>query len=147
MITLAAIAFGSPAYAAALELRQAVLRTPLSLVLSAADTAGEDTQQHFGTYAPDGVLVGCVVLRPLPGGGYRLRQMAVAPAHQRQGIGRLLVQGAETWARAAGATHIELHARVTAVPFYQRLGYTLDHAASTWLEVTIPHQQMAKRLA
>jgi GNAT superfamily N-acetyltransferase len=57
--------------------------------------------------------------------GYRawVEDLAVAPGHRSQGIGALLLGAARDWARARGATHLELdsaEARADAHRFYER---------------------------
>ena len=53
--------------------------------------------------------------------------MAVAPQHQRRGIGRRLVESAEQWLRSEGASYIRVttasHRAETAHRFYPALGY------------------------
>jgi ribosomal protein S18 acetylase RimI-like enzyme len=50
----------------------------------------------------------------------------VDPAYRRQGIGRALIQAAETWAKAQGYAQIGLQVFTTnqpAIDLYQQLGY------------------------
>ncbi|WP_373542570.1 GNAT family N-acetyltransferase [Chamaesiphon sp.] len=50
----------------------------------------------------------------------------VAPTHRRQGIGRALMEYAQTWAKAQGYTQIGLQVFTTnqpAIDLYQQLGY------------------------
>jgi ribosomal protein S18 acetylase RimI-like enzyme len=53
----------------------------------------------------------------------QIRYMAVETAHQRRGLGSLLLRELERAARGWGKTTIILHAREGAVPFYRRHGY------------------------
>ena len=55
-----------------------------------------------------------------------IEDMVVAPAYRRAGIGRLLMADIESWARAQGATRLQLLADRTnfdALDFYDRLGW------------------------
>jgi ribosomal protein S18 acetylase RimI-like enzyme len=55
--------------------------------------------------------------------------LAVAPSHQRQGIGRMLMVAAEDWLRAEGAPKIQLMVRddnTDARGFYAALGYAVQ---------------------
>jgi GNAT superfamily N-acetyltransferase len=74
-----------------------------------------------------------------------MRQVAVLPQLQGQGIGTMLVQYSENLARQAGFQRMILHARETAVPFYEKLGYA--RVGNLFEEVTIRHWKMEKHLA
>lgn len=55
-----------------------------------------------------------------------LYYLAVAPARQRQGVGRMLVTAAEQWLVARGVPKVQLMVRETngaVAAFYQRLGF------------------------
>ena len=60
-------------------------------------------------------------------------------------MGQQLIAAAEAAAKAAGYTHIILHARTTATGFYQKLGYSIE--GGLFKEVGIPHLHMQKQLA
>lgn len=53
----------------------------------------------------------------------RIRAMFVLPSHARRGIGRLIIERAESEARAAGFTTCELMATLPGVPLYRACGY------------------------
>lgn len=75
--------------------------------------------------AVDGDLVGVVVLEH-ESDGMLLENVAVAPAAQGRGLGRMLIAHAEQVARAAGCTRIRLYTHVTMVEniaLYGRLGF------------------------
>ena len=74
-----------------------------------------------------------------------MRQVAVSPRAQGQGIGRALTEFAEDLARRRGFSRMTLHARAIAVPFYEKLGY--QRVGDEFEEVTIPHWSMQKALA
>lgn len=142
-ITIRQIAFGSPEWATATELRRAVLRRPLGLDYSPADLAAESGDMLFAAYEDDRV-VGVVMLRPEAPGHGKLRQMAVAESMRGRRIGEQLVTALEKHARTLGTRHIGLASREVAVGFYERLGYTADGPQFT--EVTVPHRHMSKNI-
>jgi GNAT superfamily N-acetyltransferase len=81
--------------------------------------------QIFFAVEGDSVLGTCAVLK-LATGKMELAKMAVAPAAQGRGIGRLLGEAAIAFAKAAGATRLVLvsNSRLTpALTLYQRLGF------------------------
>lgn len=138
-----AVAFGSALYRSAVAFRDEHLRRPLGLATSAADLDGEGAQIHI--VASDGdAVVGTVVLKPATGARVKLRQMAVDPDRRGTGLGRRLVRFAEAAAAARGFLDIEMSARVSARLFYEGLGYRA--VGDEFLEVTVPHVTMVKRL-
>jgi ribosomal protein S18 acetylase RimI-like enzyme len=137
------VAHASAAYDSLVELRREVLRRPLGLDFTAAQLAVEGGQLHLGAW--DGErAVGCLAL--LMGGAReaRMRQVAVAPDARGRGIGRLLVAESEAEARRRGAARMTLHARQSAVAFYERLGYRVE--GEPFAEVGLPHRSMTKVL-
>jgi GNAT superfamily N-acetyltransferase len=70
--------------------------------------------------------------------------MAVLSGLQGKGIGRVLMTFAENIARDRGYRKINMHARKTAVGFYEKLGYSIS--GPEFEEVTIPHFEMEKEL-
>lgn len=142
-VTIREVAFGSRLYDLAVGFRDRHLRQPLGLSLDAADLAGEERQIHVVALM-DGAVVGTVVLKPCGPTLLKLRQMAVAPAIGRTGLGRRLVGFAEAVARGRGCEHVEMSARTSARGFYEKLGY--GAVGPVFTEVTVPHIRMLKRL-
>jgi ribosomal protein S18 acetylase RimI-like enzyme len=138
------ISFGSGQYLAARALRQSVLRAPLGLPLSDDDLLGEDSQLHFGLFNDDDELVACVIAVPDGAEKVRVRQTAVAPEYQRQGLASRMMRELEAKLRALGVELVTLHARQSAISFYRNLGY--ESVGPEFMEVTLPHQKMVKYL-
>jgi predicted GNAT family N-acyltransferase len=141
--TICEIAHGSPEYWATVDLRDVILRKPLGLRFAPDELAAEKDSRHIACYLGD-TLIGCLVLQPIGGGDVRMKQVAVVPKWRRRGIGRAMVEYSEALARRIGFTRMVLHARDTAVAFYETLGYA--KTGDRFVEVTIPHWPMAKRL-
>jgi GNAT superfamily N-acetyltransferase len=137
------VPYAGPDYQAAVALRRAVLRTPLGLDFTEDQLAADAADTHFAAF-DGGRLVGAVVMTPYKAETVKLRQMAVSPEAQGQGVGAALLQAFEAHARAAGLTGITLAARVTAQTFYARNGYTAE--GDVFEEVTLPHIRMTKAL-
>ena len=137
------VPLGVPEYAAAIRLREEILRKPLGLVLSPEELSAEPECHHFVGLAGTEVIA-TLLLKPLDAQTVKMRQVAVAPALRRSGVGAGLVRFAEQFARELGFQTIVAHARETAVGFYQRLGYAVE--GETFLENTIPHRRVSKAL-
>lgn len=140
---VAQIGPGDPGYQQVLELRDRILRRPLGLSLFDENLEAERTQCTLAAWHAD-ELVGCVMLQPQPDDWQKLRQMAVADNWQGKGAGRCLVDAAELTTLEMGSSGIRLHARMTAVPFYERCGY--ESVGDVFEEVGIPHMLMQKKL-
>jgi len=142
-VELRAIVHGSLEYEAEIALRASILRQPLGLSFSPDELAAEAGSHHIGCYV-DGELVGCLVLKPIGARRIQMRQVAVDERVKGRGFGRMMVEYSEDFARKRGFEEMTLHARETAVPFYERLGYT--KLGEPFTEQTIPHRVMVKGL-
>jgi GNAT superfamily N-acetyltransferase len=125
-------------------LRHAVLRP--GLPLGVLDAPAEDARAT-DIAAWDGErVVGCARVFPEPFGdasdAWRLRGMAVDPARQGQGIGRLVLAEAVETARAGGASLLWADARTTALRFYAANGF--DRVGEEFLhgESGLPHYKI-----
>lgn len=137
------IPFGTPDYQQALDLRHFVLRKPLNLSFGQDQINKEAADYHLGAFFK-AHLAGCIVLSAYPGDTIKFRQMAIDKTHQGQGIGKALLQEAESIAKAEGFTTIFLHARRAVSGFYEHMGYTRE--GDFFKEVTIWHIKMTKKL-
>ena len=89
---------------------------------------------------PDLFLIGVIdgeVVASVMGGyeGHRgwVNYLAVSPTHQRQGLGRLMMQAIETALHQKGCPKINLQVRSTnqaVIAFYAALGYGDDYVVS-----------------
>jgi ribosomal protein S18 acetylase RimI-like enzyme len=94
----------------------------------------------------DGTLAGVARLHPSGPGQAQVRAVAVHPAWQGHGVGQQLMTYLEEYATANGFTDCILHARESAVPFYEKIGYEIVAPSHTLFGV-IPHFLMRKSLA
>ncbi|MEJ0022043.1 MAG: GNAT family N-acetyltransferase [Alphaproteobacteria bacterium] len=123
VIELRIIETTSPIYPSQQRLRDEVLRKPLGRQLSAADIDRDRAGAHF-VAVREGEVVACVGLYPDGPGKVRLRQMAVSPALQGQGVGLRVLTFAEDW-RAGGAS-----SRSRRTPVFPRRAFTNAPATS-----------------
>ncbi len=142
-MALRIITHGSAEYLQMLRLRMDMLRAPLGLSFDENDLEQEKNDWLLAS-VEDQQMTGCCVLTPLDDQTLRLRQMAVPKNLQAKGIGRSLIRFAETLALDLGYRRMILHARKTAMGFYEKMGYVAT--GSEFTEVGIPHYVMEKML-
>lgn len=137
------IDYGTPEYHQMIDLRMQILRTPLGLSFTKEDLEKEQNDMLLGCFDEE-QLEGCCLLTEVEPSTVKLRQMAVLYGLQGKGIGRVLMNFAENVARDAGYKKLTMHARKTAIGFYEKLGYTT--CSDEFEEVTVPHFEMEKIL-
>ena len=103
--------------------------TPPSGALSETldDVAARFTAGPVLIAEADGALVGSLYCA-LKGSGLYLTRMAVAPARQKQGVGRALLKAAEDEARRLGARKLTLRVRLNLPDnraYFERAGFTV----------------------
>lgn len=137
------IDYGTPEYKQMIDLRMHILRAPLGLTFTKEDLEKEKNDMLLGCFDEE-KLEGCCLITEVEVGTVKLRQMAVLDGLQGKGIGRALMNFAEKVARDAGYKKLTMHARKTAVGFYEKLGYNI--CSDEFEEVTVPHFEMEKIL-
>jgi predicted GNAT family N-acyltransferase len=142
-LTIRLIPHGSAEYEETVALRGDILHYPLGIIPTAEQFGAEWQDYHIACYR-NNQLVGCLILTPLPDGELKMRQVAVAEQMQGKGVGKAMVDFSERFAREHGFTEMTMHARETAVQFYENLGY--NRVGEQFEEVTIPHWKMRKEL-
>ncbi len=130
-------------YAQELDLRFRVLREPLGFRREDVRFPFEDESLHL-VAIEGGQVVGCVLFHPEGERSGRLFQMAVEPAQQRRRIGDRLVRGLEEELARRGFRELTLHARASAIGFYEKLGYACF--GEPYEEVGVPHRSMRRAL-
>lgn len=104
-------------------------------------TPTESKARHFLARV-DGLTVGTArLLLDAPSGGpVHLGRVAVLHEWRRHGVGNALMTRLHDEAKARGYRSIEISAQVTALPFYERLGYIAE--GPVYLEAGIDHRAM-----
>lgn len=142
-MALKLIDHGSKEYQEMVDLRRSILRKPLGIDFNAQELEREKEDILIGCFEDD-KLEGCCLLTKTDDKTVRLRQMAVISGLQGKGFGRVLMQFAENIARDRGFKRITMHARKTALGFYEKLGYRVT--SKEFEEISIPHFVMEKEL-
>ena len=118
------IDFGSSRYNELVELRYKILLEPLGLKFLDSFRPQETNYLHIGCVEQlDDKLVGGLILAPLDNEKIRLMQVAVDTVYRGEGVGRELVKYAEKRAKDAGFSQIIMHAMLSVVGFYEKMGY------------------------
>lgn len=142
-MALKIIDHGTREYQQMVQMRMDILRKPLGLTFTPDELEKEKAEILIGAFE-DEKMLGCCMLVREDNITCRLRQMAVMNNLQGKGIGRALMNFAENIARDLGYRKLTMHARKTAIGFYEKLGYRI--ASTEFEEVTIPHFVMEKQL-
>ncbi len=134
---------GSSEYNQVIQLRYSILRQPLGLEFTREDLEMEKEHIHIAAYEED-ELLGCCMLIKADDKSLQLRQMAVKDNLQRKGIGASILSFAEKLARDKGYKKIFMHARDTAIGFYEKYDYHIK--GGPFKEVNVQHHVMEKLL-
>ena len=134
---------GTKEYQQMVELRNEILRKPLGLAFHGVELDREIEDILIGAFEEEKML-GCCLLTKIDKHSARLRQMAVQNNLQGKGIGATMMNFAENVARDAGFKKMIMHARKTAIGFYEKLGYKVT--GKEFEEITITHIVMEKKL-
>lgn len=135
---------GTKDYREMVRLRRQILRHPLGLDFTDEELAAEKDEILMASFEDDEMLGCCMLTKTADPGTLRLRQMAVPKNLQGKGIGAALLLFAENIARDKGYKKITMHARDTAIGFYERSGYHVT--GDVFQELGIPHHIMEKSL-
>lgn len=137
------ITHGSSDYKKMVDLRARMLRTPLGLTFTKTELDNEKDDLLIAAFDEDEML-GCCILTKEDEQTLRLRQMAVKNNLQGKGIGAAIILFGENLARDKGYKKITMHARNTAIGFYEKFGYKVT--GEEFVEVKLLHHSMQKVL-
>lgn len=112
---------------------------PASLEIDAL----EQEAIHLALYVND-VPVGAGRMRLLDGQIAKLERICVKKDYRKQGLGEVIVNAFEKEGKERDLAGCKLNAQESAVPFYQKLGYTIT--SDMFYDAGIPHYEMKKTL-
>jgi predicted GNAT family N-acyltransferase len=142
-MALKQIDHGSKEYQQMVTLRMDILRKPLGLSFTNEELAKEKEDILIGAFDEDKILA-CCLLTKIDNATIKLRQMAVHNNVQGKGIGASMMSFAETVARDRGYKKLMMHARDTAIGFYEKFDFKVN--GGEFIEVNVPHHIMEKKL-
>jgi len=124
------------------DLRYRVMREPLGKERGSERNEGDATGIHFALYE-SGKLLAIARLDEVDPQTCQVRFVAVESDQQGKGIGKLIMGAVEERGKADGYEKLILHARNYALPFYEKLGYTLIGPSYKLFDV-LQHYEMEK---
>lgn len=142
-MALKVIYHGTKEYDQMVKLRYEIMRKPQGLSFSDDELEKEKDDILIGAFDDD-AIIGCCMLTKIDNNCTRLRQMAVQKNKQGKGIGESMMAFAENIARDRGYKRMMMHARDTAIGFYEKYGYRVK--GDEFIEVNIKHHVMQKEL-
>ncbi len=99
----------------------------------------DDTATHF-IVTLSGEAIACARLK----NDGQIGRMAVLTEHRNQGIGQELLRFVIRTAAEKNINDVYLHAQVSAIPFYEKQGFT--PVGEIFYEANIPHRVMSKKI-
>jgi predicted GNAT family N-acyltransferase len=136
------IELNSEIYQQACQLRYQLFYQPHGLSFDSVFNTQETESIHLGTIEQN-LLVAYGQLTQQNAQIYKIGQMVVHPHYQRQGLGKELLAELIAIAKQKNANKIVLDARISAINFYQQLGFRkilgTEHPSAT---TGVPHIYM-----
>ncbi|RYD78711.1 MAG: GNAT family N-acetyltransferase [Sphingobacteriales bacterium] len=134
---------GTKEYKQMIALRHSILREPLGMSFTEEELEKEKDHILIAAFEEEDML-GCCMLKKIDNRTLQLRQMAVKNNLQGKGIGASIMSFAENISRDRGYRSIIMHARDTAIGFYEKFGYKVKGEPFT--EINLPHHVMEKKI-
>jgi len=91
-----------------------------------------------------GDCIGTARLVDLGNGQFQIGRMAVLAPFRGRGIGKKILKNLINLAQSCGSKTIVLHSQITALPFYEKLGFLAQ--GPVYDEAGIPHRNMILKL-
>ncbi|WP_107925323.1 GNAT family N-acetyltransferase [Lysinibacillus parviboronicapiens] len=112
---------------------------PLHLECDAEDASAT----HFIMYE-DTEPVGAARLRGIESDTAKIERVCILQTQRGKKLGALIMQEMEKHAISTNNKKLKLHAQSYAVPFYEKLGYTVT--SPEFMDAGIPHRAMEKNI-
>lgn len=112
---------------------------PLHLECDAYDA----TATHFIMYE-DNEPAGAARLRSIEDHTAKIERVCILQSQRGKKLGALIMKEMENYAMSIGLQKLKLHAQSYAVPFYEKLGFTVT--SPEFMDAGIPHRAMEKNI-
>jgi len=112
---------------------------PLHLECDAYDA----TATHFIMYE-DNEPAGAARLRSIEDHTAKIERVCILQSQRGKKLGALIMKEMENYAMSIGLQKLKLHAQSYAVPFYEKLGFTVT--SPEFMDAGIPHRAMEKSI-
>lgn len=127
------------------DLRRKVLREGRADAVVTFDEDAHAGTRHLVVLDDNEAVVATATFVPHAGGVWQLRGMAVDPAVQGQGVGRLALDAGVALVQAAGGRHLWANGRDTALAFYERCGWIVV-GEGFFTPTGLPHHRIERDL-
>jgi GNAT superfamily N-acetyltransferase len=126
------------------DLRYRVLRQPWNQPRGSERNEGDESGIHFALFENDKIaaIARLDINRENTG---QVRFMAVESIIQRKGFGKQVMLAIESYCKTQNISEMILHARETAIPFYESLNYQLvekSHLLFNEIQHFLMHKQL-----
>lgn len=134
----------SQIYLDAVKIRHQVFVNEQGVPLEIEIDKDEAYAIHFVLYTDENEPAATVRLLPLKNGLVKVQRMAVLAKYRGLHYGEHVLEAAEDFARKQHFSELVLGGQLTAVPFYQKLGY--ETYGPEFREAGIQHLHMRKKV-
>lgn len=131
-------------YLDALRIRSEVFMKEQGVPFEREVDQDEANTIHFVLYSEKKEPIATLRLLPLSGKELKLQRMAVLKKYRKQGLGKILIEEAESFAKLQEFETITLGAQLSAIPFYEALGY--QAYGEEFIDAGMPHIHMKRSL-
>lgn len=140
------VAYGSPEYQQAVQLRYRLFYEEHGIEMGAVLTAREQNAKHLVVLKPDSLIVLAYgQLYRKSDSQYQIFQMVVEPDYQGQGLGSVILEKLIEVATYEKGELLTLSARTVYVGFYEKFGFKTNGAVFPSSSTGVPHVKMVRQ--
>lgn len=117
-------------------------QVPLEMEIDELDVFNHEDVVHIGAYIEGKIVGTCRLIKD--GKDLRVGRVAVLKQYRKKGVGDAMMRYAEKQALNNGYERLKLGAQLTAIPFYENCGYSVE--GDIYLDAFIEHKDMIRIL-